>query len=74
MYVHCGINWLGELNSISWFTPGEMPAEWRGLVTDSETLVVSVTLSEGPNPTLRAVAGGIAVIFEPTNEPQPPCD
>jgi hypothetical protein len=73
MFVHCGINWLGEINSVLWFTPEEMPAEWTGLVTD-ETLVVSVTVTTGPPPRLRAVANGVAVIYEPTTELPSPCD
>lgn len=73
MYVHCGIGRLGELNGVAWFTSEEMPAEWAALAED-DTLLVSVTLSAGSSPTVRAVAGGVAVVYTPTSEPAPPCD
>ncbi len=74
LFVHCGIEWLGELNDVMWFTDEPMPPEWQALVTDSETLDVSVMMSEGPAPTLRATAGGVTVVYRPTSESPPGCD
>lgn len=74
LFVHCGIEWLGELNGVVWFTDEPVPPEWEALVTDAETLDLSILMSEGPSPTVRATAGGVTVIYRPTNEPIPGCD
>lgn len=74
LYVHCGIDWLGELNDVWWFTDELMPAEWQALVTDSETIDLSIMMTEGPSPTVLATAGGVAVTYRPANERPPPCD
>lgn len=78
-FVHCGAEWLGELNGVVWRTaeavPGQefLPQPWRDLVNDDQ-LDLEVTIREGDPPTLTAVANGHEVTYVPTDDPQPPCD
>ena len=74
LYVHCGIEWLGVLNGVMWFTDEPMPAEWEELVTGNETIDLSIGMTEGPSPVVRATAGGATVVYRPTAETPPGCD
>jgi hypothetical protein len=74
LYVHCGVEWLGELNGVIWRTGEAMPSEWVALVGDEETVVVSVLLGSGPEPSVAATAGGVTVVYLPDSGPQPGCD
>jgi hypothetical protein len=74
LYVHCGVQWLGELNGVIWRTAEAMPSEWVALVGDEETVVVSVLLGSGPEPSVAATAGGVTVVYLPDSGPQPGCD
>lgn len=72
--VHCGSEWLGELNGYAWRTDETMPAEWQTLIEEGETIDVSLLLSTDPEPDIAATAGAVTVHYRPTNEPLPGCD
>jgi hypothetical protein len=79
MFVHCGIAVLGELNDVWWMTGRDgvpVPRAWSGLVDqESQTIVVDVLMTSGPDPTLTATAGGRAVAYHPVApEDVPGCD
>ena len=80
MSVHCGVEWLGELNGVQWRTlvpagVGDfLPAEWKQVVAMDESIVLEVLMTEGPNPTLTATANDHAVVYRPADEPHPGCD
>jgi hypothetical protein len=78
--VHCGIEWLGTLNDISWQTDVPVgavhwiPPAWQQVVALDESIVVTVILSPGPDPTITATANGLAVVYNPVRESNPGCD
>lgn len=74
LYVHCGIQWLGELNGVNWHTTEDMPAEWGSLVSGAETIDLTVTLHAAPQAMVEAEANGFTIKYSPTNEPIPGCD
>ena len=67
--VHCGAEWLGTLNDVTWRT--EVPAgtvdwippAWAPVVATDESIVVTVLMSPGPDPTVVATANGHEVIY-----------
>jgi hypothetical protein len=77
--VHCGIEWLGELNGVHWRTavpvadPGGIPAPWRAEIERDGTIDLTITLHVEPEPAIDAVAGGHAVRYLPSAESGPPC-
>jgi hypothetical protein len=79
LYVHCGSEWLGELNGVWWRTdvpPGSVdhvPEAWRDAVDEREEVVVEVVLATDP-PRLTATANGHEEVYEPAAEPGPGCD
>lgn len=78
--VHCGVEWLGTLNDVTWRASDPdaasdwIPAQWRQLVAMDQTLVLSVELSPGPDPRITATANDHSEIYEPAAEPAPGCD
>ncbi len=74
LYVHCGIEWLGELNGYIWRTDEPMPATWRALVGENEIVTVELVLLVEPDPMIEASAGGTTVTYRPTTDPMPGCD
>ena len=78
--VHCGTEWLGTLNDVIWRT--EVPAgavdwippAWEQVVAMDESIVVTVLMSPGPDPTVVATANDHEVIYRPATEPAPGCD
>lgn len=78
-YVHCGAQWLGEINGQVWRTdevaddPGNVPPAWSEVATD-EVLEVELLLETGSPPTLTATANDHSIDYKPTNQPQPGCD
>ena len=79
MNVRCGIVALGELNGIEWATgvdPVPVPLEWADLVEpDSQTIIVEVLVTPGPDPTVTATANGHSVTYRPVTPPEiPPCE
>jgi hypothetical protein len=78
MSVHCGTEWLGQLNGIAWraeVPPGVtdyVPEAWKPVVTE-ETIVLSVLLEAGSPPTVTATANGHAVVYRPSREEPPAC-
>lgn len=73
MYVHCGIEWLGELNDVNWRTDQEMPSEWEPIGAD-QTIVVEVTIHGGNPPTAEVTRNGTTIEYQATTEPIPGCD
>ena len=80
LHVHCGIEWLGELNSLQWRmeNPPEgidyIPDEWREAVDESEYVTVEVLLTPGDPPVLEATALGHTVRYLPATDDPPGCD
>ena len=79
LFVHCGIEWLGYVNSVAWRTevPPDVidfvPEEWQPLVDDGESIELSILLSES-GPTIEATANGHTVTYRATAEEPPGCD
>jgi hypothetical protein len=75
LYIHCGIEWLGEFNGLNWRTDDPMPPEWTGAkLIDFETIEVEITLSTGNPPQIDATANGATVTYIPSDEAVPGCD
>ena len=74
IYMHCGIEWLGEYNGLIWHTPDPAPAEWQDLVGTVESLPVELVLTTGAGAEIEATAFGATVTYRPTSEPIPGCD
>jgi len=75
LYIHCGIEWLGEINDYNWRTDDPMPPEWTGAkLIDFETIEVEITLSTGNPPQIAATANGATVTYTPSDDPVPGCD
>jgi hypothetical protein len=75
LYIHCGIEWLGEFNDYNWRTDDPMPPEWTGAkLIDFETIEVEITLSTGNPPQIDATANGATVTYTPSDDPVPGCD
>lgn len=78
--VHCGAEWLGTLNDVTWRTdvPADavdwIPPAWEQVVAMDESIVVTVLMSPGPDPTVVASANGHEVVYRPATEPAPGCD
>lgn len=78
--VHCGVEWLGNLNGVDWHTDVPdggtdfIPEEWRDAVNPAtEQLTVEILMSEGPDPTVEATVNGHTVIYRPAVEDPPGC-
>jgi hypothetical protein len=80
MSVHCGVEWLGTFNGVTWRTAVPdgvidwVPPAWQQVVGPDETLILVIEMSPGPDPTVVAMANGHAVIYRPAREPAPGCD
>lgn len=74
LYAHCGHEWLGIVNGITWFTDEPMPDEWWALLPETETLELSILMETGDAPVLTATAAGVSVLYLPTSDPIPGCD
>jgi hypothetical protein len=80
MSVHCGVEWLGELNGVWWRTlvpngTGDfLPPAWAQGVAMDESIVLEVLMSEGPLPIVEVTANGHTVVYRPATEDPPGCD
>ncbi|HSK52322.1 MAG TPA: hypothetical protein VLA44_06155 [Clostridia bacterium] len=80
MSVHCGIEWLGPLNDVTW--RAEVPAgagdvvpdQWAPLVTGDGMLDLTILMEEDPAPRLTATANGHSVTYVATTQEPPGCD
>lgn len=79
--VHCGVEWLGTLNDVTWRTvvpagvsASWVPPEWQQVVAMDETIMVTVVMSPGPEPILTATANEHSVVYRPTRALAPGCD
>lgn len=80
MSVHCGVEWLGTLNDVTWRTvastgaPDWLPAAWRQVVAPDESIILDIVMAPGPDPTVTASANGFDVVYRPARESAPDCD
>jgi hypothetical protein len=80
MSVHCGVEWLGTLNDVTWRTEVPdgvtdwVPPAWRQVVAPDESIVLDIVMAPGPDPTVVATANGHAVVYRPARELPPGCD
>ncbi len=70
--LSCGFEAIGEINSFQWATGEPIPAAWLDAATGSDSVVVEVLLSEGPEPSLEVTFAGETVVYEPTDETRCP--
>jgi hypothetical protein len=75
--AHCGLEWLGPLNEVSWRTDeadsGDwIPDAWRDAIVDGE-IRLEVLMETNP-PKLKATANGHTVVYRATAENRPGCD
>jgi len=79
MSVHCGVEWLGELNSVAWRTEVPdgaidfLPPQWEPLVGSDQELELILLMQTDPEPTITATANGHTVIYRATAEEPPGC-
>ena len=80
LHVHCGIEWLGQLNDLYWRTeipPGSLdyiPVEWRDAAVGELSIEVTIVLQTNPEPTISATSNGHTVIYQPTADKPGGCD
>ncbi len=80
MTAHCGVEWLGPLNGITWRTTVPdgitdfVPQEWEPVVTMNGSILLTLVMTEGPDPTVTATTNGFSLIYRPTAESAPECD
>jgi len=81
LYVHCGIEWLGSFNNVTWRADlpdgslGGVPPEWESAMSAGRlTVELSIILRTDPEPTITATANGYMVTYRPTTELPPGCD
>jgi hypothetical protein len=80
MSVHCGVEWLGELNAVTWRTDVPagsvdfIPPEWEPAVDPAEQIDLVLLMEAGPIPTITATANGHSVLYRATAEEPPGCD
>lgn len=76
LHVHCGVEWLGELNSVWWRTDeaadGVVPAEWEDAVEVDGTVDLEIKLTVDP-PRIEATAAGHTITYRPSAEEAPTC-
>jgi len=74
--VSCGIDYLGIINWVGWHIAEDssgLPTEWQEQTVDG-LLDLELRMTEGPNPTLTATAGGHEVRYVPGADNGAPCD
>lgn len=80
LHVHCGIEWLGQLNYLYWRTeiPPDIldyiPLEWKDAAAGELFIEVTVVLQTNPEPTVSATLNGHTVIYKPTGDTPGGCD
>ncbi len=80
MSIHCGIEWLGELNGFTWRTEvpagavDHVPPQWEAVASQDQSLILTVLLSEGPEPTIEATANELTLVYRPSSGRAPGCD
>lgn len=74
-FVHCGIEWLGTFNNVTWRAerPGGVPPQWPVPGAD-QTIEVSIILHTDPEPMIQATANDHTVTYRPTADDPPGCD
>ena len=73
--THCGIEWLGEFNDVTWRAEepgGAVPSEWESAL-EGETILLSIVL-QVEDPLIVATASGYSMVYFPTADPIPGCD
>ena len=78
--VHCGVEWLGTLNGVTWRTDmpagvqGRVPPAWDQVVAMDQSIILDIVMSPGPEPTVTATANGLTLVYRPAAEAAPGCD
>ncbi len=79
LFVHCGIEWLGTFNNVSWRADlpagslGAAPPQWPPAEPD-QTVHVSISLHTDPEPVIEATANGHTITYRPSVDEPPGCD
>lgn len=71
--LSCGIEWVGELNRVSWHTDTPLPGIWLEEAGNGQVIEVTVLVTEGPEPTLTLSAAGHDVVYTPSPPNPSPC-
>jgi hypothetical protein len=77
--VGCGVEWLGQLNGVWWRTDvpdgsqAWVPDAWRGLVDESGSIDLEITLQTDPDPSISATAGSLTVAYRASPVAGPSC-
>ncbi len=80
LYAHCGTEWLGRFNDVSWRTDvpdgslDHIPEPWRWVTDEKETIMLSIILHTDPEPIIEATANGHTVVYRATAAEPPGCD
>lgn len=80
LYAHCGTEWLGRFNDVSWRTDvpdgalDHTPAPWRTAMDEKETIELSIIMYTDPEPIIEATANGHTVVYRATAVEPPGCD
>jgi hypothetical protein len=73
--VRCGIEWLGELNGVTWRNgegDRDVPQGWTDAVEPDGSIALEIVLTVDP-PRIRATAAGHTRTYRPSPEEAPPC-
>jgi hypothetical protein len=70
----CGVDYLGPINDVHWHRAegSGMPEEWKAAVVDG-LLDLDLMMTNGPEPTLTASAGGVEILYLPGSETETVC-
>jgi hypothetical protein len=71
----CGIDYLGDINWVPWHRADQttpVPTEWTDASVDG-LLDSEMMMTEGPEPTLTASAGGVEILYLPGPDSGQPC-
>ncbi len=78
--MHCGIEWLGEVNGVAWKTdgpadaPDHVPPEWASAVNADGMVEVTLLMQVEPEPTITATAAGHTVTYRAVAGDPAGCD
>jgi hypothetical protein len=73
--ISCGVEYLGVINWVGWYAADgsvDIPQAWNE-ATVKGLLDLQLLMTEGPEPTLTASAGGVDVLYLPGADDGPAC-
>jgi len=80
IYVHCGIEWLGEFNDVLWKADvpagvlDYVPAAWARVIGDDQRVTATLALSSNPDPVITATVNEVEITYRPATTDPPGCD